>query len=66
MPRPEQSSLAKKIRQLRSTMGVTQEQFAAIVGVTVSTVNRWEHGKSKPSPLALRQIGDLYEREESP
>lgn len=41
-----------------------QEQFAAKVGVTFSTVNRWESGKSKPSPLAMRQIEELMERTE--
>lgn len=42
-------------------MGLTQEQFAAKVGVTFSTVNRWENGKGTPSPLALRRIEELSE-----
>ena len=58
----EQSDLADKIRELRSKLGMTQEQFAAKVGVTFSTVNRWESGKSKPSPLAMCQIEELMER----
>jgi putative transcriptional regulator len=37
------------IKTLRASLGLTQEQFAALVGVTFSTVNRWETGKSKPS-----------------
>jgi len=41
-----------------------QEQFAAKVGVTFSTVNRWENGKVKTSPFTLRQIKDLMERTE--
>jgi len=41
---------------------MTQEQFAAKIGVTFSTVNRWESGKSKPSPLAMRQIEELMDR----
>jgi len=60
MPKIEDNELAKKIRDLRSKLGLTQEQFAAKVGVTFSTVNRWESGKSKPSPLAMRQIEELY------
>jgi DNA-binding transcriptional regulator YiaG len=43
-------------------LGLTQEQFAAKVGVTFSTVNRWESGKSKPSPLALKMIEKLARR----
>ena len=55
----EEDDLARKIRELRSKRGLTQEQFAATVGVTFSTVNRWESGKSKPSPLAMQQIEKL-------
>jgi len=62
MPKIEDNELARKIRELRSKLGLTQEQFAAKVGVTFSTVNRWESGKSKPSPLAMRQINELMER----
>jgi transcriptional regulator with XRE-family HTH domain len=62
MPKTEDNDLAKRIRDLRSKLGMTQEQFAAKVGVTFSTVNRWESGKSKPSPLAMRQIEELMER----
>lgn len=58
-PKTGDNDLAKKIRDLRSRLGLTQEQFAAKVGVTFSTVNRWESGKSKPSPLAMRQIEEL-------
>lgn len=47
------------IKDLRIALGLTQEQFAVKVGVTFSTVNRWENGKGKPSPLAVKQIGEL-------
>ena len=62
IPKTEENELARKIRELRSKLGLTQEQLAAKVGVTFSTVNRWESGKSKPSPLAMRQIEKLMER----
>lgn len=61
MSRGKGDERAAKIRQLRSKLGLTQEQFAAKVGVTFSTVNRWESGKSKPSPLAMRQIEEMME-----
>ena len=41
---------------LRELCRLTQEQFAARIGVTVVTVNRWENYRSKPMPLALRQL----------
>ncbi len=39
-------------------MGLTQEKFAARLGVTYPTVNRWENGRAHPSALAMKQIGD--------
>lgn len=47
------------IRELRSRLGLTQEKMAARLGVTFPTINRWENGRSKPSPLALKQIEGL-------
>ena len=37
-------------------LALTQEQFAAVLGVVYPTVNRWENGHAQPSPLALKQI----------
>ncbi len=51
--------VSKTVRELRKALGLTQEQFAAKVGVSFSTVNRWENGKGKPSPLAMKQIKKL-------
>ena len=44
------------IRTLRQEMNLTQEQFAAEVGVVYPTVNRWENGHAQPSPMALKSI----------
>lgn len=51
--------LAKKIKNIRLSLRLTQEQFAQKIGVSFSTVNGWERGKRKPSPLALKQIETL-------
>ena len=53
---------SKMIRKLRTNLGLTQEQFAAKIGVTVSTVNRWENDKGKPSPLAMLRIKRLQKK----
>lgn len=50
---------AERIRQLRYRLGLTQEEFAQQIGVTVSTANRWENSKMQPCKLvrkALRQL----------
>ena len=51
--------ISKMIYKLRTDLSLTQEQFAAKIGVTVSTVNRWENDKDKPSPLAMLSIKRL-------
>ena len=48
-----------KIKQLREELGLTQEQLAHKLGVTVKTVNRWERGKAKPSSLAAKALDAL-------
>lgn len=44
------------VRELRVLTGLTQEQFAAQLGVTYSFVSRWERGRGIPSPLAMQKI----------
>jgi putative transcriptional regulator len=46
----------EKIKELRKSLRLTQEEFAHRLGVTLCTVNRWENNKSEPSRLALRQL----------
>jgi DNA-binding transcriptional regulator YiaG len=47
------------IRTLRQKLGMTQEEFAHEIAVTVSTVNRWENAHAEPSKLAWKAIEDL-------
>ena len=47
------------IRTLRQKLGMTQEEFAHEIAVTVSTVNRWENAHSAPSRLARRALREL-------
>jgi putative transcriptional regulator len=51
--------IPRLVRDLRQITGLTQEKFAARIGVTFPTISRWENGRAKPSPLALKQIEDL-------
>lgn len=44
------------IKDIRVKLGVSQEKFAQMLGVSFGTINRWERGSSKPSPLALDKI----------
>ncbi len=55
----EQPAVGQLIRELRQTLKLTQEKFAAQLGVSFPTINRWENGHATPSPLALKQIETL-------
>ncbi|MFO8071439.1 MAG: helix-turn-helix domain-containing protein [Polyangia bacterium] len=44
------------VRDLRKHLGFTQEQFARELGVTMSTVSRWETGRAQPSGLARQRL----------
>jgi putative transcriptional regulator len=58
----EQPEMGLLIQEIRQSMGLTQEEFAVIIGVTFPTVNRWENGHTRPSKLAVQQIEALLEK----
>ena len=37
-------------------LNLSQEKFAAQLGVSFQAVNRWENGRATPSPLAMEKI----------
>ena len=55
----EQADIPRLVREIRQLTRLTQEKFAAKLGVTYPTINRWENGRAKPSPLALEKIEGL-------
>ena len=44
------------VRYLRQQLGMTQEELAQSLGITVGTVSRWEKGRFRPSRLARALI----------
>ena len=54
-----QADIPRLVREIRDRTGLTQEKFAAKLGVTFPTINRWENGRAKPSPLAVQRIEEL-------
>jgi putative transcriptional regulator len=42
----KQAEVGQLIREVRLLTGLTQEQFAAAVGVTYPTVNHWENTRA--------------------
>jgi len=45
--------------RLRSRLGLSQEKFAEKLGVSVSSVAKWETGWHKPRGLSLRALERL-------
>jgi DNA-binding XRE family transcriptional regulator len=50
---------SERIKRVRGRLGLTQTQFADLLGVSFTTVNRWENRQSRPSQLAWSQIEQL-------
>ena len=57
----EQDCRPERIKEIRKRLNLSQEEFAKKLGVSFTSVNRWENGQTKPSKLAQRQILNLLE-----
>jgi len=62
---PADEITGSEVLALRRQLNMTQERFAQEIGVTVSSVNRWERGVIQPSRLARRAIQALIERQQN-
>ncbi|MDE0077705.1 MAG: helicase-related protein [Caldilineaceae bacterium] len=49
----------QRVKSVREARGLTQTQFAELVGVSFATVNRWENRQTRPSALAWSRIRAL-------
>lgn len=54
-------NLAENIRTLRRNPGMTQEQLAEAMGVTVGAVSKWETGASIPDVTLLMAMAELFQ-----
>ena len=53
--------LSEKVKELRKKKGWTQEDLAREIGISLSTVQRWERKGGKPIRLARRQLERLFQ-----
>jgi putative transcriptional regulator len=51
--------LANLMKEMRQRLNLSQARFAAKLGVSFQSVNRWENGRTKPLSIALKQIEQL-------
>lgn len=53
--------ISKNIRKYRKDRGLTQEQLAEAVGVTVGAVSKWESGLSNPDINLIVELADFFD-----
>jgi len=53
--------LREKVKELRKKKGWAQEDMAREIGVSLSTIQRWERQGGKPSRLARRELKRVFE-----
>lgn len=46
----------EQIRLLRFNRGMTQQQLAQYLGAAVTTIARWEEGKTDPMPVFAERL----------
>ena len=47
------------IKNLRKSKGITQEQLADSIGVSLMTVRRWEWGNTAPNSNMLKKLAEV-------
>jgi len=52
--------IREKVKELRKKRGWAQEDMAREIGVSLSTVQRWERQGGKPTRLARRELKRLF------
>jgi transcriptional regulator with XRE-family HTH domain len=50
----------QEIRKLRKAMKLTQQEFAAKLGVSFAAVNRWEKGRNAPQPDRIVRLRAMH------
>ncbi|WP_241576643.1 helix-turn-helix domain-containing protein [Rosenbergiella collisarenosi] len=53
---------ANQIERVRLRANLSQAAMASIVGMSVSSITKWESGKSKPNAAAMRLLNIIEEK----
>lgn len=52
--------VGKRIKELRTSVGMSQQELGDLVGLTATGIFYWESGKTQPSIDALEKIMDYF------
>jgi len=55
-------TFSEKVLELRMRLQITQVQLSELLGVSYSTVNRWEGGHYEATKLVRRRFDDLCKK----
>lgn len=55
------TKLSENIRKFRKERGLTQEQLAEVLGVTVGAVYKWEARLSQPELSMVMELADFFD-----
>jgi len=61
-----EANTTEPIVKLRQDLGLTQQELASALGITVSSLHKWETGKVASPRLTLRQTLRLVEITQKP
>ncbi len=54
-----EKDVARHLIEARARLGLTQDEFAARIGVSQGAVSRWEKGRHRPNPEVMIRLGEL-------
>lgn len=51
--------IAEKIKKERERLGLTQEEFGKLIGISKQSISSWEKGRNLPDILNIAKIANL-------
>lgn len=59
MKKKEDINIGKRIKDIRSKLGLNQKEFSDKIGSRVSALSNWENGRNKPNDIMQQRIAKL-------
>lgn len=56
----KENDIGTNLKNIRKTLGITQEKFAEKLNVSRSCVKHWENNETVPNPYMIRKIKKTF------